>query len=105
MKTYKENQIVIYIDNEGNRYDTFAIFDTDPETGLTHINHLNLRVDSASLELHPRSAGGNPAPMADPLSFDLFNQLKEKYTRLDKMKHTAAPVALYTDPEFLAKAS
>jgi len=86
MKIYKENDIVIYTDNEGNRFDTFVIYDTDRNTGLTHINHNNLRVDASSLSLHANSFNGAISPLADPLSFILFNKLKEKYTRIDSKK-------------------
>jgi hypothetical protein len=103
MKSYKENDIVIYTDSEGKRFDTFVIFDTDQKTGLTHINHFNLKVNTASLELHPRSLTGSPMPLADPLSFELFNKLKAKYTNIDKKKKVATPV-LYSDGK-LAQAS
>jgi hypothetical protein len=86
MQNYKENDTVIYTDANGKRFDTFVIFDTDRETGLTHINHYNLRVPSSSLKLHPRSLTGNPAPLADAHSFLLFNKLKEKYAKIDEHK-------------------
>ena len=86
MKIYKENDIVIYTDNEGNRFDTFVIFETDRKTGLTHINHFNLTVEASALELHPSSLTGNPTPFADSHSFLLFNKLKEKYARLEGHK-------------------
>jgi hypothetical protein len=82
MKHYKENETVIYTDAEGNRFDTFVIFETDRLTGLTHINHLNLKVSDADLELHPRSLT-NEIPMNDVYSFQLFKQLKEKYADID----------------------
>jgi hypothetical protein len=88
MKTYKANDIVIYTDKEGHSFDTFVIFDTDAKTGLTHINHLNLEVSLSELELHPSSANGNAIPMTDEYSFNLFNELKEKYTRFDLSKKT-----------------
>lgn len=86
MKIYKENDIVIYTDKEGNSFDTFVIFDTDRSTGLTHINHANLRVEASFLTLHPNSFTNNNTPLADPLSFLLFNKLKEKYTSIDNHK-------------------
>ena len=64
MKHFKENDTVIYTDGEGNRFDTFVIFETDRLTGLTHINHLNLKVTDAELELHPRSLS-DQIPMDD----------------------------------------
>jgi len=107
MKTYKENDTVIYTDNEGNRFDTFVIFDTDRKTGLTHINHHNLKVKADVLELHPRNITGCTMPMADSFSFELFKQLKEKFTNQDKAKHTKA-VTVYRDlkvVDLLARAS
>ncbi len=107
MKTYKENDSVIYTDEKGDRIDTFVIFDTDRCTGLTHINHLNLKVDTGKLALHPKSANGCTMPIEDSFSFELFRQLKEKYVNYNRMKQTRA-VTLYRDMrvvELLAKAS
>ncbi len=107
MKTYKENDSVIYTDKAGNRFDTFVIFDTDRETGLTHINHCNLKVPTDTLELHPRSATGCTMPMADSFSFELFKQLKEKFANHDRMKPKKS-FTFYRDikvVELLAKAS
>ena len=105
MRLYKENDSVIYTDSEGNRIDTFVIFDTDRQTGLTHINHLNLKVKASGLELHTRSANGYAIPMNDPVSFELFRQLKQKYVRLDNQKKKE--IALYPDQtmKLLPKAS
>jgi len=97
MKKYKENDLVIYTDSEGRRIDTFVIFDTDSNTGLTHINHSNLKVDLSSLELHPRSTIPGVIPMADPFSFELFNRLKEKYTRIDGERSPGKSLILYRD--------
>jgi hypothetical protein len=107
MKRYKENDLVIFTDSEGNRIDTFVIFDTDPKTGLTHINHLNLQVATASLKLHPRAAQQGVIPIADPLSFQLFIRLKEKYSQLDEEKALNRSLILYRDIKLpaLAKAS
>jgi hypothetical protein len=107
MRTYKENDSVIYTDEAGNRIDTFVIFDTDRKTGLTHINHLNLKVGIGALDLHPRSVNRCTMPMNDSFSFELFKQLKEKYVNHDQMKKTTA-VTLYRDMRVvkpLAKAS
>ena len=107
MKTYKENDSVVYTDEKGNRIDTFVIFDTDIKTGLTHINHLDLMVDTNMLELHQRSAIRCSMPMNDSFSFELFKQLKEKFTSRDKMKKTKA-VTVYRGMrvvELLARAS
>ncbi|MGZ3757353.1 MAG: hypothetical protein ACXVAY_07380 [Mucilaginibacter sp.] len=107
MTTYKENDTVIYTDNEGNRYDTFVIFNTDRQTGLTHINHHNLKVAATYLELHPRSANGCTMPMDDSFSFELFKQLKEKFINQDRIKH-AKQIAAQRDMrviKLLARAS
>ncbi len=107
MNTYKENDLVIYTDSEGNRIDTFVIFDTDTKTGLTHINHFNLKVKTGDLVMHPRAAKGNAIPMADMLSFNLFQQLKDKFTQRDQVKKTSQALVLYTPNTraLLAKAS
>jgi len=107
MKTYKENDSVIYTDEKGNRIDTFVIFDTDRKSGLTHINHLNLKVDGSKIELHPRSANGCSMPMNDSFSFELFKQLKEKFLNYDRKNKTGS-IALYHNMRLvkqLAKAS
>ncbi len=105
MKHYKENDTVIYTDAEGNRFDTFVIFETDRLTGLTHINHLNLKVSDAQLELHPNSLTSQ-IPMNDIYSFELFKKLKEKYTDIDN-RHTNKAMSVYREvPTIkLAKAS
>jgi hypothetical protein len=97
MKKYKENDLVIYTDSEGRRIDTFVIFDTDSTTGLTHINHFNLKVYLSSLELHPRAVQSGVLPMNDTFSFELFSRLKEKYTRIDQEKATNRSLILYRD--------
>lgn len=106
MRQYKENDSVIYTDNEGNRIDTFVIFDTDRQTGLTHINHLNLKVNTAQLELHSRSANGYAIPMNDPVSFELFRQLKHKYVKFDHSNKNKE-LTMYPDQgmKLLSKAS
>ncbi len=107
MNTYKENDLVIYTDSKGNRIDTFVIFDTDTKTGLTHINHFNLKVKANELMMHPRAAKGNPIPLADPLSFNLFKLLKDKFTQRDQAKKTSKALVLYSNKTrlILAKAS
>src|SRR6187402_974692 len=105
MRNYKENDIVIYTDSEGNRFDTFVIYDTDMKTGLTHINHLNLMVGDTALELHPRSENGCSIPMNDTYSFELFRQLKEKFNKMDEAKqHPALKVYREIPTIKLAKA-
>jgi len=106
MKTYRENELVIYTDSKGNRFDTFVIFDTDTKTGLTHINHFNLKVNASSLELHPHSLTSNGVPLSDLLSFRLYSQLKEKFTQLDETKKVNTSLVVYRDTEqLLANAS
>ena len=107
MNTYKENDLVIYTDSEGNRFDTFVIFDTDTKTGLTHINHFNLKVKADQLVMHPRAAKGNAIPMADMLSFNLFQQLKDKFIQRDQAKKTSKALVLYSSNtrQVLANAS
>ena len=105
MRHYKENETVIYTAAEGNRFDTFVIFETDRLTGLTHINHLNLKVSDADLELHPRSLT-NEIPMNDVYSFQLFKQLKEKYADIDSRQSSKGMVVHRDIPTIkLAKAS
>lgn len=107
MKKYKENDLVIYTDGEGRRIDTFVIFDSDTTTGLTHINHCNLKVNPSSLELHPRATTPGVIPIADPFSFELFNRLREKYTRIDGERSSDKSLILYRDIKLpsLAQAS
>ena len=49
MQYYNQNASVIYTDDRGRKIDTFVIFDTDQKTGLTHINHENLKVSADTL--------------------------------------------------------
>jgi hypothetical protein len=108
MRTYKENDSVIYTDSEGNRIDTFVIFNTDKHTGLTHINHQNLLVAGQALELHSRSASGHAIPMGDPASFELFRQLKQKFLKADRQQNeTERSMYPYNLPgvKLLSKAS
>ena len=80
MKLFNEHDTVIYTDNEGRLIDTFVIYDTDPLTGLTHINHENLTVAGEALQLHPDTAVPKyHLPMSDAFSFEIFKKLKEKY--------------------------
>jgi hypothetical protein len=97
MRKFKENDLVIYTDSEGKRIDTFVIFDTDSTTGLTHINHNNLKVNLSSLNLHPRAVQPGALPIQDAFSFELFSRLKEKYARIDNDKATNKSLILYRD--------
>ncbi len=103
MKTYKANASVIYTDIEGNKIDTFVIFDTDELTGLTHINHQNLKVRAEKLELHPKTVCDYHLPLEDAFSFELLKTLREKYAELD----AAETVSINTEVKLrpLAKAS
>jgi hypothetical protein len=78
MKTYKENDGVIYTDPEGRHIDTFVIFDTDKTTGLTHINHENRKVGPETLVHHPGAIPGCHLPVRDAFSFEILRKLKEK---------------------------
>lgn len=88
MTQFKENASVIFTDHEGRQIDTFVIFDTDEVTGLTHINHQNLRVPANNLALHSKTVGLYHMPLADAFSFELLNKLKTKYQEIDAMRKT-----------------
>ncbi len=79
MKTFNEHESVIYTDAEGRLIDTFVVFDTDIAAGLTHINHMDLKVPTESLQLHPASIAKYNLPMQDAFSFEIFKKLKAKY--------------------------
>lgn len=83
MTTYKEHDSVIFTDADGNLIDTFVIYQTDQQTGLTHINHQNLFVPLNALTLHPKMVQGNHLPIGDIFSFEIFKKLKAKYTDQD----------------------
>ena len=105
MKTFNEHDTVIYKDATGRLIDTFVIYDTDPITGLTHINHENLKVPADVLTVHPRTVEKHHLPMNDAFSFEIFKKLKEKY---DNKANDAVQIALKVEPvykEELAKAS
>lgn len=81
MDAYKANASVVFTDAEGRQIDTFVIFDTDKNTGLTHINYENLKVQAAQLSLHTKTVGDYHLPFADSFSFELFKELREKYSQ------------------------
>lgn len=83
MTIYKEHQTVVYTDAQGNMIDTFVVYDTDPKTGLTHINHMDMLVPLKQLQLHPNSLNANHVPVADNFSFEILKKLKAKYTDND----------------------
>ena len=82
MKKFNEHDTVIYTDAEGKMIDTFVIYETDPETGLTHINHENMKVPASALQLHAVTVSGHHLPMSDAFSFEIFKKLKDKYDNL-----------------------
>jgi hypothetical protein len=88
MKTYKANASVIYTDAKGHKIDTFVIFDTDITTGLTHINHENLKVSAEQLQIHPKTVGDYHMPLNDAFSFEMLKKLRDKYAIIDSAKKT-----------------
>lgn len=105
MKRFNEHDTVVYKDAAGRLVDTFVIYDTDPLTGLTHINHENLKVPAEALTIHPRTIEKHHLPMNDAFSFEIFKKLKEKY---DNKENDAIRRPLKVTPvynEELAKAS
>ncbi|MGY3212364.1 hypothetical protein [Mucilaginibacter sp. HD30] len=89
MKTYKANASVIYTDAKGHKIDTFVIFDTDNNTGLTHINHENLKVFANELQIHPKTVGDYHMPLNDAFSFEMLKKLRDKYAIIDAAKKPA----------------
>jgi hypothetical protein len=87
---YTESASVIYTDAEGRKIDTFVIFDTDPATGLTHINHKNLKVTADQLKLHSKTVCSFHMPLKDAFSFEILQKLKEKYVHHTPAKQKAA---------------
>jgi hypothetical protein len=106
MKIFNEHDTVIYTDTEGRQIDTFVIYNTDPLSGLTHINHENLKVSADALKLHTKTAVEKyHLPMGDAFSFEIFKKLKEKFDNPDNHVITRQ---LKFEPNFngcLAKAS
>ena len=101
MKTFNEHDTVIYTDAEGSLIDTFVIYDTDPLTGLTHINHENLKVPVDTLTLHPNTvAQKHNMPMNDAFSFEIFKKLKEKF---DDTENQAIRRELKVEPVYNAQ--
>jgi len=85
MKRFEENVSVVYTDNDGKQIDTFVVFATDASTGLTHINHKNLKVPSERLTLHEKTVTKYHLPIADAFSFEIFRKLRDKYAKLDSL--------------------
>ncbi len=107
MEQYKANASVIFTDAEGNQFDTFVIFDTNRHTGLTHINHENLKVPSSALKLHSKTACDYHLPIADAFSFEMIKKLRDKYENIDSVKKLLvnSPVKKTSELRVLAKAS
>ena len=83
MKKFNEHDTVIYTDAEGRQINTFVIYDTDPLTGLTHINYKNRKVPADALIVHPKTVERHHLPMNDAFSFEIFKKLKEKYDEFE----------------------
>ena len=83
MEKFKEHDSVVFTDAAGNKIDTFVIYATDPKTGLTHINHMDMLVPVSKLQMHPKTLKGNHVPVSDSFSFELLKKLKAKYTDND----------------------
>ncbi|WP_214071714.1 hypothetical protein [Mucilaginibacter sp. dw_454] len=106
MKRFDENVSVVYTDTEGRQIDTFVIFATDEETGLTRINHENLSVPAESLRLHAKTVGKYHLPIADAFSFEIIRKLRDKYAELDaRVKQEILKPELSSPLTLLARAS
>ena len=88
MTHFKENASVIFTDQNGKKFDTYVIFDTDEVTGLTQINHENMRVPASSLVLHDKTVCQYHMPLQDAFSFEMLSKLKEKYRQVDAQRKT-----------------
>ncbi|MDP9080605.1 MAG: hypothetical protein M3O71_24530 [Bacteroidota bacterium] len=101
MKKFNEHDTVIYTDAAGILIDTFVIYDTDALTGLTHINHENLKVPEEALTLHPNTIVQKyNMPMNDAFSFEIFKKLKKKF---DSNEGEAIRRELKVEPVYNAK--
>jgi hypothetical protein len=105
MHYYYANASVIYTDGQGNRIDTFVIFDTDKETGLTHINHENLKVGAGSLVLHEKTVCRWHLPIEDAFSFEILKKLRDKYELIDSIPKLQPKPVQDSVMHLLAKAS
>jgi hypothetical protein len=104
---FNENASVVYTDDRGRKTDTFVVFATDSVTGLTHINHENLRVPADRLTLHAKTVGNYHMPLNDSFSFELLSKLKEKYrsTEAEHKTRQLNPTGAFRSNHQLAKAS
>jgi hypothetical protein len=105
MQNYHQNASVIYTDREGRQIDTFVIFDTDSNTGLTHINHENLLVPADSLRLHEKTVCKYHLPIQDAFSFEMLKKLRSKYADIDSRPRTKEVITEVPKLTVLAKAS
>lgn len=105
MERFEENVSVIYTDNNGRQIDTFVIFATDVESGLTHINHENLKVPLSRLRLHEKTVCKYHLPIADAFSFEILKKLRDKYSALDSQLKREPVKPELTPLMVLAKAS
>jgi hypothetical protein len=105
MQYYTQNASVIYTDNTGRQIDTFVIFDTDRQTGLTHINHENLKVPADQLALHAKTVCQYHLPINDAFSFEMIKKLRQKYADLDRKTRRKEVPKEMTKMMVLAKAS
>ena len=103
--TFKANASVIYTNAEGKQIDTFVIFDTDTTTGLTHINHENLKVASDKLALHSKTVCQYHLPIADAFSYEIIKKLREKYAAIDERSVMQPAKVTVTPMVILAQAS
>ena|ERR1700761_5388860 len=83
MNNFKADASVIFTADDGRRIDTFVIFDTDTSTGLTHIDHENLKVPAEALTLHSKTVCASHLPIGDAFSFEMIRKLREKYQAID----------------------
>lgn len=88
MTTFYENATVVYTAPDGREIDTFVVFATNEQTGLTHINHENLQVTADTLMLHDKTICQYHMPLNDAFSFEMLSKLKAKYAKLDAASKT-----------------
>ncbi|MES2426338.1 MAG: hypothetical protein V4560_05165 [Bacteroidota bacterium] len=104
MQHYHQNASVIYTDRKGRQIDTFVVFDTDSETGLTHINHENLTVPARQLKLHAKTVCQYHLPIDDAFSFEIIKKLRDKYAEIDSRPRPKPVVAEVSKMMLLANA-
>jgi hypothetical protein len=82
-----------------------VIFDTDPQTGLTHINHENLRVPANRLALHEKTICQYHLPINDAFSFEMIKKLRQKYADVDRKAKRRETPKVTSKMVLLAEAS